>query len=84
MTVLYDETFDSQEKSIALTAMSFTRLVWLLDLLFYDIMQPASTVRPQDFFTLTIAISRNPSGRHLSWWFLRHRWYQIVAKLEIL
>lgn len=80
MAILYEQTVDPQEKSIALNAMSFTRLVWLLDFLFYDIMQPTSTVRPQDFFTLTIAISRNPTGRHLSWLFLRSRWDEIINK----
>lgn len=80
MAVLYDQTLDPQEKSIALNALSFTRLIWLLDFLCYDLMQPMSTIRPQDFFTLTIAMSRNPSGRHIAWYFLRHRWYDIIAK----
>jgi hypothetical protein len=31
-----------------------------------------SHVKKQDFFQVVNAISRNPSGRHLAWYFYRH------------
>lgn len=81
---LYGLTVDAQEKSQALTAMSYTRLVWILDLLLESLIKPNPgmyPITPQDFFSIINAVSRNPSGRHMAWWFIRNRWYDIQDTL---
>jgi hypothetical protein len=77
---LYELSGDPQEKNNALSGMSYTRATWIINSYLEELLKPDSNIRKQDFFTVLNAVSRNPSGRHLSWYFYRHYWDELVQK----
>jgi hypothetical protein len=60
--------------------MSYTRSQWLIQTYLEELRQNDSSIIKQDFFTVLNAVARNPSGRHLAWYFYRHYWNELVAK----
>ena len=60
--------------------MSFSRATWIIELYLEELRAPDTKILKQDFFTVLNAVARNPSGRHLAWYFYRHYWDELVAK----
>lgn len=80
MNNLYGLTVDAHERAQSLTAMSYSRLVWILDLILESLIKPNPglyPITPQDFFDIINQISRNPTGRYIAWWFIRNHWYDL-------
>lgn len=80
MNSLYGLTTNSQERNLALTAMSHSRLIWILDAILDSLIKPNVSLHPigsQDFFSIINLIGRNPTGRYIAWWFVRSRWVAI-------
>lgn len=77
---VYINSTDPQEQSNVLSALSYSKSTWILNRYLQNLLIPDSIVRSQDFFTVVNAVSRNPSGRYLAWYFMRQRWDDIVAK----
>ena len=46
--------------------------------LFDDVLNRDRNVKKQDIFPIINQISKNPSGRHTSWYFYRHYWDTLV------
>ena len=77
---LYNASLDPQERSNALSGLSYSRTAWLLNLYLQELIKSDPIIKRQDFFTVLNAVSRNPSGRDLAWNFYRENWNVLVAK----
>jgi aminopeptidase N len=75
---VYIRTVDPQEQAYILNALSYSRSTWILSLYLDEILKPNSVIKQQDFFIVLNAISRNPAGRSLAWYFFRKNWNRIV------
>ncbi|CAF1001465.1 unnamed protein product, partial [Brachionus calyciflorus] len=80
---IYILSVDPQERAQVLSAIANTRLMWIVDIELVELLEDKSRIRAQDFFSLLNEIGRNPSGRHLAWYFVRHYWYDIIAKFGV-
>lgn len=47
-----------------------------------ELLVENSSIKPQDFFDVISYVGRNPTGRHIAWFFIRERWSDIVVRLN--
>lgn len=81
---VYNLTVDPQQQAYILNALAYNRVSWILNLYLDEILQQNSPIRRQDFFTVLNAVSRNPAGSLIAWYFARKNWQAIVKMYVIL
>lgn len=80
---VYRASSDPQEQSLVLQALGASRSTWILSSYLDELLKSNSFIKAQDFFSVIIYISRNPSGRGVAWYYFRHNWDKIVAKFGL-
>lgn len=77
---LYLSSSDPHEVKKVMVGATHTRLIWALNSLLRDLLRDDMYTRKEDFFEVINYVSRNPAGRHLAFYFIRHYWDEIVQK----